>query len=267
MKEKLISVIIPTYNSAEFLENCLKSIKAQTYKNIEIIIVDKFSTDKTKEIAHQHGAVVIDSASSMSEARNVGAKKSKGEFILSVDADMELTPSVVEEAVKNSEEYDSLIIPEMSFGEGFWAKCKALEKECYLGDDTMESARFFKKGVFYTVKGYDDNLLFGEDKDMDIRIREEGFKVGRIEAQIRHNEGRLSLWNTMKKKYNYGKTLHLYKNKHKSKAKKQFALIRPAFVGNWNKLINNPTYAFSMFFMKFCEACATIAGLMSTKKR
>jgi len=48
MKNKpLVSVVIPTYNSEKTLKKCLESIKRQTYKNIEIIVVDKFSKDRT----------------------------------------------------------------------------------------------------------------------------------------------------------------------------------------------------------------------------
>jgi probable beta-1,3-galactosyltransferase len=54
MKNPLVSVIIPTYNSSRTLEKCLKSIKNQTYKNIEIIVVDNNSIDNTKEIAKKY---------------------------------------------------------------------------------------------------------------------------------------------------------------------------------------------------------------------
>ncbi|MFH7873662.1 MAG: glycosyltransferase, partial [Candidatus Aenigmatarchaeota archaeon] len=47
----LVSIIIPTYNSEKTLAKCLESIKNQSYKNIEIIVVDRFSKDKTAEIA------------------------------------------------------------------------------------------------------------------------------------------------------------------------------------------------------------------------
>ena len=55
----MVSVVIPTYNSERTLEKCLKSIVDQTYKNIEIIVVDKFSEDKTVEIAKSYGARII----------------------------------------------------------------------------------------------------------------------------------------------------------------------------------------------------------------
>ena len=51
MKGKLVSVNIPTYNSESTLEQCLKAVKNQTYKDIEIVIIDSYSKDKTLDIA------------------------------------------------------------------------------------------------------------------------------------------------------------------------------------------------------------------------
>jgi len=54
MSQPLISVIIPTYNSEKTLPLCLESIKRQTYKNIEVIIVDNFNVDRTVDIAKRY---------------------------------------------------------------------------------------------------------------------------------------------------------------------------------------------------------------------
>ena len=50
--------------------------------------------------------------------------------------------------VKEEKNVSALIIPEKSYGEGFWAKCKAFEREFYIGDENIEAARFFKKNLF-----------------------------------------------------------------------------------------------------------------------
>ena len=92
-------MIIPTKNSGETIETCLKSVKEQTYPNIEVIVVDNYSTDKTREIAEKYGARVVMCRAIRSRARNVGGGLARGEFILSVDSDMELTPNVVSECV------------------------------------------------------------------------------------------------------------------------------------------------------------------------
>jgi glycosyltransferase involved in cell wall biosynthesis len=70
--EPLVSVVIPTFNSERFLERCLRSVKAQSYSNIETIVVDNYSTDGTREIAQSQGARVIQGYFNKPEARNVG---------------------------------------------------------------------------------------------------------------------------------------------------------------------------------------------------
>ena len=57
MKQKLVSIIIPTFNCEDFLIDCLESVRKQTYKNIEVIIVDSFSTDSTPQLAKKYGKV------------------------------------------------------------------------------------------------------------------------------------------------------------------------------------------------------------------
>lgn len=250
----MVSVIVPTFNSVRFLKECLRSARQQTYGSIEVVIVDRYSTDGTREIAESYGARIIQARAERSEARNIGAEKATGRLIFFMDSDMELDLSVVDKCVKEiGEGFDAVIVPEISAGEGFWAKCKALEKACYIGDDTIEAARFFKRSTFDFVNGYDPELLFGEDKDLDIRIRKAGFKVGRVKAALQHHEGMISLRETMLKKHHYGKTLSRYRKKHSGEAKQQLNLIRPAFIRNWRKLAKDPAHALGIFLMKSCE--------------
>lgn len=263
---ELVSIIIPTKNSANTIDKCLKSIDDQTYANIEVILVDNFSNDDTIDIAKKYGAKIIEDSSIRTKARNIGSERSKGIFILSIDSDMELTEKVVEECVKKSNMSDSIIIPEISYGTGFWAKCKGLEKRCYIGDNTIEAARFFNKEVFMVVRGYDVTLEAGEDWDIHQRIKKEGFSIGRTESLIMHNEGNLSLSKTMKKKYQYGKTLDNYKKKHSEDFSKQSKFLRPAFVRNWKLFIKNPVVSFGMLFMKLCEFASFGIGYISNGK-
>ena len=74
----LVSVIVPTKNSEQFLEKCLDSIKKQTYKRVEIIVVDNNSTDNTKKIARKFTNKVFNKGPERSAQMNFGAKKAKG---------------------------------------------------------------------------------------------------------------------------------------------------------------------------------------------
>ena len=268
MSEPSVCIVIPTFNSESFLGKCLLSIRRQTFTNTDVIVVDNYSRDRTRKIAEQFAARVVLSKGVMSKARNEGARFAKADFILSIDSDMELTKNVVDECVaKVTEGFDAIIIPEISTGEGFWARCKALEKKCYIGDDTIEATRFFKKDVLESIGGYDPQLVFGEDWDVNQRISKAGYRVGRINSFIKHNEGKPSLKKIILKKLFYGKTLENYRRKHPKEAKRQLVLIRPAFIRNWRDLVKDPIHSLGILFMKTCEFMAGFLGFLATPKR
>jgi len=143
-----VSIVIPAYNSEKTLEKCLKSIRDQTYGNIEIIVVDKFSKDRTVEIAKRYGARIIYDEGERTRAKNIGLEKAKGKYVLFVDSDMELSKKVVEECVnfiESDESIGGIIIPERSVGRSFWVKVRDFERS-FCVRIKRESARFFQKG-------------------------------------------------------------------------------------------------------------------------
>src|SRR5665811_835930 len=91
----LVSVIVPTKNSAKFLESCLRSIKSQSYKNIEIIVVDNGSIDGTKRISGKYTELILAKGPERSAQKNFGVKKAKGEYIYFVDSDFILEKDVI----------------------------------------------------------------------------------------------------------------------------------------------------------------------------
>jgi glycosyltransferase involved in cell wall biosynthesis len=89
-----ISVIMPTLNAEAILENCLASITRQSYprEQIEIILADAHSTDRTREIAKKFGATVLDdNGKNMEEGKRLALRHATGEFIVFLDADNEIT--------------------------------------------------------------------------------------------------------------------------------------------------------------------------------
>ena len=94
-----ISIIIPMYNSAKFLDRCVQSLINQTISDIEIILVNDASPDNSLEIAHGYAAkdsriVVIDLPQNIVASRNAGIKIAKGEYLGFVDADDWVEPDM-----------------------------------------------------------------------------------------------------------------------------------------------------------------------------
>ena len=91
-----ITIIIPVYNSESYLEECLDSVIKQDYSNLEIILVNDGSTDKSIEICIKYSQidsriVVINSINKgVSSARNIGLKNANGKYVIFVDSDDEI---------------------------------------------------------------------------------------------------------------------------------------------------------------------------------
>jgi len=266
----LVSVIITTKNEASHIRQLLESIKNQTYSNIEIIVIDNNSIDATKGIANQYTQHVFNFGPERSAQRNFGAMKAKGKYVVFLDADMILEPTVIEECVQmmqtRNQELLALVIPEKSIGTGFWTACKALERSYYEGVDWMEAARWYKKTIFIKLKGYDETLTGPEDFELPQRvIHTYGNVIGRIHSYIFHDEGNLTLAKTLTKKYYYGRKMRRYRQiARKSAFMKQSSLwARYAlFIKHPKKLLDDPIHALGMFVLKTAEMIALGLGGM-----
>ncbi len=258
MKSPLVSVIVTTRNNHETLDACLASIAAQDYQLLELVVVDNNSTDDTKEIAKRYTAHVYNKGPERSVQRNYAFEKSKGEFVLIVDSDMELGKGVVSSCVAaaSSPRVGGVIIPEESFGEGFWAQCKQLERSFYVGQDSIEAARFFRRDVFADVGGYSEEMTGGEDWDLSKRVGAHS-DIARATEYIRHNEGRLYFGKTASKMYYYAQHAVEYfaKNPTKSALTDQSGPLAryKLFFSRPGKLLRNPLVGAGMLILKTAE--------------
>jgi len=259
----LVSVIIPTYNSEKTLFKCLESIRNQTYPNIETIIVDKFSCDDTQRIANLYNVIIIIEDLGMSAARNRGISESRGKYILSIDSDMELSSTVIEDCLKLITENDDIggiRIPERSVGTSFWVKVRDFERSFYDNTD-IESARFFIKDLVFKVNGYDEDVTFYEDSTLPQKIEKLGFNVkARVISNIIHHENEFSIFKWLKKKYNYEKTGWIYRNKYREYSKKQMNLLyRFGLFLKERRFYSKPILATGVLTLKLLESLS--AGL------
>lgn len=149
----LISIIVPVYNVEKFVDQCIRSLTAQTYKNIEIILVDDGSTDSSGKICDSHKetdnriSVIHQPNSGVSAARNRGMSEVKGEYYCFIDGDDYVTNDYIEFLYEQIIRYDA-DISSCSFAykypDGTEKRTLCTDKEddfvcCDRGIDTLEN--------------------------------------------------------------------------------------------------------------------------------
>lgn len=183
MKHSLVSIIIPVYNIEYYLRECLDSILAQTYENIEVILVDDGSTDTSASICMEYRdkdkrvRFFSQSNSGVSAARNNALDKAKGEYILFVDGDDIVAENIVESLVRNMSKNvhmsicgfvkftDSISFENQIRGTVQLSQEKLL-KELFYGDKIGSGpfCKLIRKTSTKNIR-FDEKLALGEDLD------------------------------------------------------------------------------------------------------
>lgn len=260
MQKPLVSVIITTKNEEKNIGRLLRSLTQQTDKRIEVVVVDNNSNDKTKKIVRKYTPLVFNFGPERSAQRNFGVTKARGKYVLILDADMKLTPGVIESCLENIDPHGALIVPEKTVGKGFMARIRCFEREMYQGDPTIEVARFFTKRIFQEFGGYDLKLTGTEDYDLPKRISQK-YSLGWAKAKILHYESGLTLPKQLKKKYYYAKNSALYADKYPELVRQQGILIvRRAYLRHWRQFMRHPQLALPFLFVRTLETLAAVSG-------
>lgn len=185
---KLISVIIPTYNEHGTIDSCLKSLKAQTYKDIEIIVVDDGSTDDTLKIIRnlklefRNLFLQKQKHQGPGPARNLGAKQAKSEILVFVDADMTFDKNFIKDLTKpiiNGETVGTFSKNEMvADRDNIWSICWNINRNVptnrMLPRDYPDKAPVFRailKKEFDKVSGFDATGEYTDDWSLSRKLK------------------------------------------------------------------------------------------------
>lgn len=267
----LLSVVITTRNEEANIANCIRAFD-DFRDDVETIVVDNASTDRTKEIAAGLGAIVLDKGPERSAQRNLGWRTAKCPWVVILDADMILPESTICEILVNcgnttiQQSSDLTIsqsplaywIPEVRTGDGMRVKARNFERSFYDGT-CIDALRLFHKSVLEATGGYDENLIAGpEDWELDIRILATGAKCEVLKGHLVHNEKRLTYKRMLEKKAYYTKSFAAYKAKwpdHPA-VKKQFSPFYRfigVFIekGKWKKVLRHPILFTVVMFERF----------------
>ena len=174
---KLVSVIIITKNQSRFLKKCINSIIVQSYKNIEVIIVDDNSSDNTKEIIESNKSNKIryflsERKLGLAGLRNFGVLKSKGDYIFFTDSDCLATKNWIEEGMELFLKYDyagleGKTIPEH---QNFGISDHFVEN--YTGGTYQTCNMAYKKEILIDCDLFNEKYdLAYEDIDLALRVK------------------------------------------------------------------------------------------------
>lgn len=205
----LVTVVIPCYNQAGYLREAIESVRTQTYRGIEIIVVDDGSTDATAAVAGSYPDVRLlrQSNAGLSAARNAGLHVGRGQYVVFLDADDRLLPDALRDGLESLARH-----PEAAFTSGHFRYIRADGStqqvfaqeplECppyegmlrgnYIG---MHSTVMFRRAIFDDVGAFDTSLRSCEDYDLYMRItrRHPVARHDRLVAEYRRHDASMSV--------------------------------------------------------------------------
>lgn len=192
----LISVIVPCFNHAGYLDESLESVLNQSFENWECIIVNDGSSDNTEEIALKwtntdtRFKYVKKENGGLASARNFGIKNSKGKYIFPLDADDYIDKSYFEKAVKILDQNKNIevltsLTEHFGYKKGIY-KLPDYEFETLLIKNCFIACSFFRRESYEKAGGYDENLKSFEDWDFWISLLKNGGEAYRIPEILYH---------------------------------------------------------------------------------
>lgn len=181
----MISVIIAAYNEEACIERCLQSIKNQTYKDFEILVIDGKSQDRTVEIARKYtDKIYYSNKGSPGPARNVGVANCSGDIVAFTDADTVVDPHWLERIAKAFEDpalvgvggvlrpLDGRLLDKIVFkiNSDWFYRFTAFFGFYQLGTPNCA----YRKDAFQKAGGFDESLSMLEDTELSLRMRRYG---------------------------------------------------------------------------------------------
>ena len=198
----LVSIIMPAYNAAEYIAEAIESVLIQNYRNFELIIVDDGSTDNTKDIIagfkDEKIKYFYKENAGAASARNLAMKESKGDFLITLDADDMMAPDFIAKHLQQFEKHpetdlvycDDYLIdedgkPTRVSENPEYPDRKSLIRDLFrYGCPIVPFRTCIRKSVFDKIGFFDEDLLVGEDYDMMRRFVKSGLKIHHLKDAL-----------------------------------------------------------------------------------
>lgn len=182
----LVSVIIPCYKYARFLPDAIESCLRQTYKNIEVIVVNDASPDNTKDVALHYPVCLVEHEvnKGVGAARNTGCRAAVGDWFVCLDADDVLAPTFIERLLR--EDADIVGCNQQEFGSStvLWQLVKEPEYEQFYIQNQTNCSALHRRKVWEACGGWIEsrahNIDMCSDWEFWLRATYLGFKVKNV---------------------------------------------------------------------------------------
>lgn len=201
ISNKKVSIIVPCYNYAKYLPECIESLRYQTYPIHEIIVVSDGSPDNTVEVCKELGVICYEKKNGgLASARNYGIERCTGDYIMCLDADDKLVPGAIEEHIKLLTDEKAIAqCALMEFGERHVINVPAQASlERIMQSNTVFCNALFPKQAWVDVGGFDESetmRLGYEDWECWIRMLAAGYHVNTsdfIALRYRVHDGQMT---------------------------------------------------------------------------
>ena len=261
----LISVVVPCYNQAQYLDECLQSVLNQTYQDWECIIVNDGSPDHTEEIAKNwvekdaRFIYLSKENGGLSSARNAGIEIAKGEWILPLDADDKIGDKYLELAEKEFEKDYTVIYCEAElFGNeiGKW-HLPEFSLENLAKKNCIFCSAFYKKEDWKKVNGYDINMIYGlEDYEFWISLLKNKNTVKKLPQTLFYYRVKENSMLTSLKSERINKMFNYISKKHTDffleylGSFNELFLLQENTLKKYDKLLNSKKIKFLEFILK-----------------
>src|SRR5262245_35300764 len=229
-RQPFVSVVVPARDEERALGFCLDSILEQHWPDdrLEVIVVENGSRDRTRDVAEAWAArdprvrVVVSQAANHSEAMNAGIRAARGEIVARVDAHSYIDRRYVAEVVAAFDRHPEAAAVGGAFlaaGETLCERVAGFARSSRLGvgggygtdriphDHPVRSVQCgaYRRDVLLAVGGFDPAMAYGEDEDLNWRLRQRGFQVMLCPALFQRYRPRASLRGLWKQYWNYGR--------------------------------------------------------------
>jgi len=192
--QPLVSAIITTHNRAELLPRALDSVVVQTYENIEIIVVDDGSSDRTPEVVKKYQEklpiryIRLEQSVGAPRARNRGIEEAKGEFIAGLDDDDKWHKDRIKELLAAySDEFSCITSDSIMVYPGYeapWKKKKIIDLNTLLFTNQVGNQVLARRDRLLAVGGFDSNLIASQDYDLWVRLCEAYGPVKNVQISL-----------------------------------------------------------------------------------